>query len=264
MIIIGERLNSARKEVHQALLNKDEEFFSKNAKLQREKGADFIDLNTASMLEDELESMKWAIEIIQREEAIPVSIDSPNVEVLAEALKIHKGRALLNSITVSEEKVKKIAPIIQEKDPLVVVMLMDTSTPSTPEECLEKLEKFFEIMEKYKLKINNFLFDPLLRPIGVESKNALLFLNSLKLIKNKYPEIKTICGLSNVSYGLPARRLINRTLFPLILYNGIDAIILDVLDEKLVSTIIVSNALLGKEDGIIKLLKAKREGKLID
>ncbi len=264
ILIIGERLNSSRKEVHQALLNKDVNFFSNNAKLQREKGADFIDLNTASMLEDELEFMKWAIEIIQREEDIPISIDSPNVDVLVEALKIHKGRAILNSITVNEEKVKKIAPIIKEKNPLVVVMLMDTSTPSSPEECLVKLDKFLGIIEKEGLEKENFLFDPLLRPIGVESKNVILFLNSLKLIKEKYPKIKTMCGLSNVSYGLPSRKLINRTLLPLILYNGIDAIILDVLDEKLNSALIVSNALLGKENGIMKLLKAKRDEKLAD
>lgn len=264
MILVGERLNSARKEVHQALLNKDEKFFFNNAKLQRERGADFIDLNTASMLEEELEFMKWAMEIIQKEDDIPISIDSPNLDVLMEALKFHRGRAILNSITVDEEKVKKIAPILKEKDPLVVVMLMDTSTPSSPEECLAKLEKFLEIIEKQGLKRESFLFDPLLRPVGVESKNAILFLNSLKLIKEKYPDIKTICGLSNVSFGLPLRKLINRTFLPLILYNGIDAIILDVLDEKLISTMIASNALLGKENGIMKLLKAKREGKLVD
>lgn len=264
MLIIGERLNSSRKEVHQALLNKDAEFFLKNAKLQKENGADFVDLNTASMLENELESMKWAMEIIQREENIPISIDSPNIEVLIEGIKFHKGKAILNSITVDEEKIKKIAPIIKEKEPLVVVMLMDTSTPSTPEECLAKLEKFFDLIDKFQLKRENFLFDPLLRPIGVESKNVILFLSSLKLIKEKYPEIKTICGLSNVSFGLPSRRLINRTFLPLILYLKIDAIILDVLDEKLNSTMIVSNALLGKENGIMKLLKAKREGRLMD
>lgn len=264
MLIIGERLNSSRKEVHQALLIRDAEFFLKNAKLQKEKGADFVDLNTASMLEDELESMKWAMEIIQREENIAISIDSPNVEVLIEGIKSHKGKAILNSITVDEEKIKRIAPIIKEKDPLVVVMLIDTSTPSTPEECLQKLEKFFDLIDKFGLKKENFLFDPLLRPIGIESKNVILFLNSLKLIKEKYPEIKTICGLSNASFGLPSRRLINRTLLPLIVYLNIDAIILDVLDEKLNSTLIVSNALLGKENGIMKLLKAKREGRLME
>ncbi len=264
MILIGERLNSSRKEVHQALLKRDGEFFVKNAKLQREKGADFIDLNTASMMEQELEFMKWAMEIIQMEEEIPISIDSPNVDVLVEAIKIHKGKAILNSITVDREKVERIAPIVEEKEPYVVVMLMDSSTPSTPEECLQKLEKFLEIMEKLGLKKENFFFDPLLRPIGIESKNAILFLNSLELIKEKFPEVKTICGLSNVSFGLPSRRLINRTFLPLILHKKIDAIILDVLDEKLLSTIIISEALLGKENGLMKLLKAKREGKLLD
>ncbi len=264
MILIGERLNSSRKEVHQALLKRDGEFFLKNAKLQRERGADFIDLNTASIMEQELEFMKWAIEIIQMEEEIPISIDSPNVDVLVEGIKIHKGKAILNSITVDKEKIERIAPIVKEKDPYVVVMLMDSSTPSTPEECIQKLEKFLEMMEKLELKKQNFFFDPLLRPIGIESRNAILFLNSLELIKEKFPEVKTICGLSNVSFGLPSRKLINRTFLPLILHKKIDAIILDVLDEKLLSTIIISEALLGKENGLMKLLKAKREGKLLD
>lgn len=264
MILIGERLNSSKKEVHQAILKKDCEFFLKNAKLQREKGANFIDLNTASMMEQELEFMKWAIEIIQAEDEIPISIDSPNLEVLEKALNYTKGPIILNSITVDEKKVERIAPIVKEKEPYVVVMLMDASIPSTPEECLKKLDKFLEMAEKYGLKIDKFFFDPLLRPIGAESKNAILFLNSLKLIKEKFPEIKTICGLSNVSFGLPSRRFINRTFLPLILQYKIDAIILDVLDEKLLSTIIVSEAILGKENGLMKLLKAKREGKLVD
>jgi len=264
MILIGERLNSSRKEVHQALLNEDRDFFIKNAKMQREKGADFIDLNTASMMEKELEFMKWAIEIIQAEEEIPISIDSPNLEVLERAINYCKGTTILNSITVDERKIERIAPIVKEKKPYVVVMLMDSSVPSTPEDCLRKLEKSLEILEKYGLKQDNFFFDPLLRPIGVESKNAILFLNSLKIIKEKYPEAKTICGLSNVSFGLPSRKLINRTLLPLIFQYQIDAIILDVLDEKLLSTMIVSQALLGKENGLMKLLKAKREGKLSD
>ncbi len=264
MILIGERLNSSRKEVHQALLSRDEEFFIKYAKLQKEKGADFIDLNTASMVEEEFELMKWGIEIIQREENIPISIDSPNLEVLERAINYHKGKAILNSITVDEKKIERIAPIIKDKDPYVVVMLMDKSAPSTPEDSLRKLENFLEISEKHGLKGESFFFDPLLRPIGVESKNAILFLNSLKLIKEKYPFIKTICGLSNVSFGLPSRKLINRTFLPLILQLEIDAIILDILDEKLMSTMIVSEALLGKENGLMKLLKAKREGKLFD
>lgn len=264
MILIGERLNSSRKEVHEALLKKHREFFLKNAKLQREKGADFIDLNTASMMEQELEFMKWAIEVIQEEEEIPISIDSPNLEVLEKAVDYPKGPKILNSITVDEKKVERIAPVINEKDPWVVVMLMDSSVPSTPEDCLKKLDKFLEMIEKYGLKRDKFFFDPLLRPVGAESKNAILFLNSLRLIKEKFPEIKTICGLSNVSFGLPSRKLINRTFLPLILQYQIDAIILDVLDEKLLTTIIVSEALLGRENGLAKLLKTKREGKLID
>ncbi len=264
MIIIGERLNSSRKEVHQALLYRDEEFFIKNAKLQIKSGASFVDLNTASMLDKEAELMKWAMEAIQREEGIPISIDSPNVDVLLDAINYHRGKAILNSITVDEKKLDRIAPVIEEKDPFVVVMLMDNSTPEKPEDCVHKLDKFLNFIEKKGIKKENFLFDPLLRPIGVNGKNALLFINSLKLIREIHPEIKLICGLSNVSFGLPSRKLINRTFLPLILQFNIDAIILDVLDPRLISTLLVSDALLGKENGVVNLLRAKREGKLVD
>ncbi|MGQ9618516.1 MAG: dihydropteroate synthase [Candidatus Aminicenantia bacterium] len=264
MIIIGEKLNSSRKEVHQALLRRDGEFFIKVAKLQKEKGANFIDLNTASMIENESDLMIWTIELIQKEEDIAISIDSPNIDVLEKAINYHKGKAILNSITVDERKLERLVPVIKEKEPYVVVMLMDNKAPSTPEECLQKLEKFLEFIEKFGLKNDNFFFDALLRPIGVDWKNGILFINSIRLIKEKYPNLKLICGLSNVSFGLPSRKLINRTFLPLILQFNIDGIILDVLDEKLMSSLIVSNALLGRENGISQLLKAKREGKITD
>ena len=112
MIIIGERLNSSRKSVFEAFKKRNVHFLLEEAKKQKEAGAHFLDINAAALLEEEIDILKWAIPIIQEEINIPLCIDTPNPEAMEKALEIHKGTAILNSITGEEEKIKKYLPLI--------------------------------------------------------------------------------------------------------------------------------------------------------
>ncbi|MEW6456834.1 MAG: dihydropteroate synthase [Acidobacteriota bacterium] len=251
MIIIGERLNSSRKEVLEALKSKDKEFILKESKQQKEKGAEFIDLNASLLMEKELETLKWAIPIIEKEAGIPVSIDSSDVKVLEKSLEIHQGKAILNSLTIESKKIKYLSGIIKEKKPYIIGLLIDKDgMPNSPEEAYRKTLNFLEIIKHEGIDESEIFIDPLVRPIATNSNIANIFFESLIKIKKSIPELKTVAGISNVSFGLPRRKLINRIFLTISIFNGLDAAILDPLDDEIISTIFSVEALLGKDKNL--------------
>jgi len=262
MIIVGERLNSSRKPVFQALQKKDEKFLLNEALKQEQAGASFIDLNTAALLGKEVETLKWTIPLLQKKLSVPLSIDTPNPQAMEEGLRIHQGKALLNSLSGEIKKIKSIVPLIKEYKPYVITLCMDErGLPKSSEEELSIAIKMVNLLEKEGINLEDIFIDPLVRTIGADQEAALLFLESLQKIKKNMPEVKTIAGLSNVSFGLPNRSLINSTFLALALQAGLDAAIIDPLDKKLIASLYSAQALLGKDPSLKNYLKAVRNGK---
>lgn len=256
MIIIGERLNSSRKDVQEALARKNETFLLEQAKLQEGAGADYIDLNASALLDKEVEVLCWAIPLLQKELKVPLSVDTPNAEAMAEALKIHRGRALLNSLTGEEKKIQSLLPLIKNYQPQVILLCLDDKgLPDKPERALSIAHKMVELLVKQGLRAEDIFVDPLVRPVGADWRAGSLFLESLERIKNHLPGIKTIAGLSNVSFGLPQRKLLNRTMLVLALKAGLDAAICDPLDEELQAALASSSALLGLDPSLKNYLQ---------
>jgi len=125
LIIIGERLNSSRKSVLEALQSRDAEFVCGQARKQEEAGATYIDLNAAALMDGEIGGLCWAIPLLQSESNVPLSIDTPNPRAMEAALKIHKGRALLNSVTGEKSSLDALLPIICEFKPQVIALCLE-------------------------------------------------------------------------------------------------------------------------------------------
>jgi 5-methyltetrahydrofolate--homocysteine methyltransferase len=262
MIIVGERLNSSRQPVFRALDKKDEKFIVDEAKRQEKAGAGYIDVNTAALLDKEIETLRWAVPLLQKVLKVPLSIDTPNPEAMKEGLSLHKGQALLNSLTGEKERIKTFLPLIKEHKPQVIVLCLDESgLPKSLDKELSVAQKMVDLLEKEGLRAEDIFIDPLVRPIGVDQNAAGLFLESLEKIKRKLPDVKTIAGISNVSFGLPKRSLLNRTFLTLALSKGLDAAILDPLDKKIFPTIRSTQALLGKDPSLKNYLAYIRENK---
>jgi len=260
MIIIGERLNSSRRSVQEALARRDDAFLLKEAKLQEGAGADYIDLNASALLDKEVEVLRWAIPLLQRILKIPLSLDTANPEVMEEALKLHRGRALLNSLTGEEKRIQSFLPLLRNYQPQVILLCLDDQgLPDKPERALSIAHKMVERLVKQGLKAEDIFVDPLVRPIGADCRAGLLFFESLERIKSHLPGIKTIAGLSNVSFGLPQRKLLNRTMLVLALEAGLDAAICDPLDEELQAALAASSALLGLDPSLKKYLQHIRQ-----
>jgi 5-methyltetrahydrofolate--homocysteine methyltransferase len=268
MIIIGERLNSTRRGVLEALQCRDAESLCGQARKQQEAGAAYIDLNAAALMDGEIEGLGWAIPLLQRNLGITLSIDTPNPKAMEAGLKVHKGRALLNSITAEKCSLDALFPLVREFKPRVIALCLKESGPPTSAEiAVSRARKLTDILTGAGLAPEDILLDPLVRPIGVDPSSGALFLDSVEAIKRALPQVKTIAGLSNVSFGMPQRRLINRSFLALAMARGLDAAICDPLDAEIQATVHAASALLGQDPSLKSYLrfsrakaKADREG----
>ncbi len=259
MIIIGERLNSTRPSVLEALQKRDEKFVCDQARMQEQAGAAYIDLNAAALMDGEIDGLCWAIPLLQGAVGVPLSIDTPNPKAMAAALELHRGRALLNSLAGTEASLEALLPIIRDFKPQVIALcLEEDGPPISAEKAAGRAEKIVEALARVGIEPEDVFLDPLVRPIGVEGGAGPLFLESVEKIKRRLPRVKTIAGLSNVSFGLPHRRLLNRTFLSLAMARGLDAAICDPLDAELQAVLAAAGALLGEEAELADYLRFAR------
>ncbi|HVP58723.1 MAG TPA: dihydropteroate synthase [bacterium] len=248
MIIIGERLNSSRRPVLEALRDRNAAYVLKEAAAQERAGADYIDINAAAVLGRETEVLTWIIPLVQGKLRVPLSIDTPNLEAMEAGLRLHKGQALLNSLTGETERVRRFLPLIQEHRPRVIALCLDDQgIPTTAEQEVAIAGRLIEVLTRAGVAAHDIFLDPLVRPVSVDEQAVTLFLDSLDRIKQRFPQVGTVAGISNVSFGLPQRRLLNRALLALASMRGLDAAILDPLDREIVAERIAVRALLGRD-----------------
>ena len=265
MLIVGERINSTREKIHEAIAKRDAAFIVKEASRQLSAGAAFIDINCAVTSGDELEDMEWVLGAIQSElPDISISIDSPNrhaVEMAAKAYKA-KGGLMINSITAEDSRIDSILPLAIKADAKLIALTMDDKgMPDTAEDRVRIARAILDRVKKDGFDPRNLYFDPLIRPISTEPAQAREFLRSIPMIKDL--GANTICGLSNVSFGLPDRKLVNATFLAMAVYAGLDAAILDPTEKLMNSNLRASLAIVGRDDYCADYIKAFRDGKLV-
>jgi len=248
MIIIGERLNSSRPAVRNALAKKDKPYLVEQAGLQVLAGAGYLDINAAALLEKEKETLHWIVPLLQEAAGVPLSIDTPDSGAMDVALRVHRGRALLNSLSGEKRKVERLLPLIKKYHPRVIVLCLDDCGPAaTPDRALAIARRLAGLLLRQGLELEDIFVDPLIHSAATDREAAIRFLASVRRIKERLPGIKTVAGLSNISFGLPHRRLLNRTLLVLALKAGLDAAICDPLDRELRMALAAAEVLLGRD-----------------
>ncbi|NIM58557.1 MAG: dihydropteroate synthase, partial [Candidatus Aminicenantes bacterium] len=177
-------------------------------------------------------------------------------------LEIHKGQALLNSISGEANRIKTFLPLIKEYKPRIIALCLDDQgLPDTSDKELSIARKIVNLLDKERVEHKDIFIDPLVRPIGVDQKAGELFLEALEKIKKDLPSVSTIAGVSNVSFGLPKRKSLNRAFLVLALQKGLDAAILDPLDKEILAALHSSKALLGKDRSLKGYLTFVRSSK---
>ena len=264
MVIVGEKINTSLKGITEAIKAKDKEFIQELALRQSKQGSDYIDVNCGTLIDVEEEMLPWLVEIVQEVVDKPCCIDSPNPKALEAALKVHKGVPMINSITAEKSRYDDVIKLVKQYDAKIVALLIDDANGISPsDEVRTKIGiELINKMHEDGIQYENMYIDPLIQPISTDSNMGLVALNTIANIKQNFPEVHFMCGLSNISFGLPNRGLLNRTYLAMCMHAGLDGAVLDPGNSKMMSMIFAGEALLNKDRFTKKYLKAHRKGLL--
>jgi 5-methyltetrahydrofolate--homocysteine methyltransferase len=265
MLIVGEKINTSIKEVKEAVLQRNEPFLEDLARRQKLGGADYLEVNSGLRVypEEEAADLEWLVPLAQKVTGLPLCIDTAYGLVLERALKLHQGKAIVNSINGDSERWGEILPLIREYGCDVIALPSDRKgVPPDVGGRIKIAERIIEGVAKEGIGVSRLFFDPLVLPISSNTQNGLLFINTQREIKRLFPQVHTISGLSNISFGLPKRTWINQSFLVLSLGAGLDAAILNPLDKSLMALIRGTEALLNRDPFCVKYIEAFRSGKL--
>jgi 5-methyltetrahydrofolate--homocysteine methyltransferase len=259
MLIVGELINASRKAIGAAIERKDAENIAKIAKDQSEAGADFIDVNAGVFVGKEPEYLEWLVKTVQTAVDEPCCIDSPDPKAIEKALAAHNGVAMINSISLEKERYDALMPIIAGTDLKVVALCMsDEGMPETTADRMKIADKLVNGLLQNHIPLENIYVDPLVQPVSTNNSFGIEFLNAIEQIVATFEGIHTVCGLSNVSFGLPDRKFLNQTFMSMAIAKGLDGAIVNPMDKKMMANIIAAEALAGRDEYCMTYLKAYR------
>jgi cobalamin-dependent methionine synthase I len=269
MLVIGERINASNRSVGEAIIKRDAEFVVNLAKAQAAAGVDYIDVNVGTgnnSSHNETAAIEWLVTVVQEATDKPLTIDSESPDIIEAGIRQYRGEKLMiNSVTAESSRLSSIGSLaVKYQASLVALAMGGDEIPDTVEKRLDACESIMTYLTQLGMSAERVFFDPLVLPVSVDSSQGLVTLKTLEQIKSRYPSAKTVMGLSNVSYGLPKRKLVNRNFLLLAAYAGLDAAILDPLDAKVMSLIKVADMLIGKDPFCRGYLRAHRKGIIID
>jgi len=245
---IGERINpSGKPKMREALKSSNYEYMIKEAIKQRDAGAKIINVNVGVPEIDEREAMVELVTKLQGTLNTPLMFDSLKPQVLEAACRIYSGRPIINSVNGKENSMREIFPIAKKYGACVIAMTLDEKgIPKTAEERLKVAEKIIETAKSYGIDKKDIIVDCMVLASSAEQDAAFQTLKALQLIKEKLV-VLTILGISNISFGLPNRPLLNRTFLAAALGSGLDIPIIDPLDPEIIKTVDAFNVLSGHD-----------------
>lgn len=263
MKIIGEKINGTRKLVAKAIAERDAVFIQNLARKQVDGGAHWLDINAGTHPNQEPEDLTWLIRAVQDVVDIPLCLDSANPNALRVAVREVEKTPMINSISGEANRLHGILPIVIEFGCEVIALCMDDKgIPATTEPRMEVIRGVFAETRKNGIPDEKVYVDPLAMTIATNTNAGLIIFETMRAVRSEFPQAHISCGLSNVSFGLPARSLINRTFMALALEAGMDAALLDPNDRELQASIRAAELLLGRDRYCLNYTRSFREGVL--
>jgi len=269
MLIIGERINTSRKGLDDAVAKRDEAFFRELARKQFAAGANYLDVNCGTRVNTEVDDIAWLARLAQDETGAPLSIDTPNPAAAEAALKVHAGdtKPIINSISGEKDRYEKMIGLVKEHQCGVIALVLDDEgMPANGAERFEKGQRLMDRLLGDGVPVGNVYLDPLVQPIASSIDPELSYgrevLWTLRRFKETWPEAHFSAGVSNVSHGLPKRKILNQAFMVLCLEAGLDTAIIDPNDGYLMQLILAAEALIGKDMLCANYIGAAREGKI--
>lgn len=259
MIIIAEKLNSSVPKTAECYKAGDDAAIIGLIKAQEAAGADYIDVNTATS-GDELKTMLHAIGLIRQNSKCGIVIDSPDTSVIAQAAKAASGRQIiLNSIS-THERTDELLPLLLQTS--AGVICMPTDERRIPDNAQDRLKNASVMIEKLTgagVKPKNIYIDALVQSIAFDPQNGKVALETISAVKRAYPEVRVVCGASNVSFGLPKRSIINASFLCCAIYAGLDCAITDITSPRIKEALASTLAVTGDDEYCMDYLEYIRE-----
>lgn len=261
MIIIGEKINGSIPSMGKAIKEKNADLIRDCAKRQAEAGAHFIDVCASVEEKEEVETLKWLIDLIQEATDTPICVDSPSPQACVAALPFCNKPGLVNSVSMEGEKIDVIFPVIADtKWNCVALLCDDKGIPNSVERRLEVFENLMKKAKEFNIEPSRLYIDPVVEALATNETTFTTFAECTREIKKQYPEIHVTSGLSNMSFGLPARKLINQAFMVLAIQAGMDSAIVDPTNRDMLGLIYAAHALLEKDEYCLEYIGAFREG----
>ena len=249
MLIVAERINSRRPAIARAIAERDAAHIQEEAERQVAAGAQVLDVNAGASLEVEPEDLVWLVETVQGAVEVPLCLDSPRPEALRRAAEVHQGAPMVNSITGEEDRLARVLPVVVESGARVVALTMDEAgMPGTAEERVRVAGRIAERVTAMGIPLERVYFDPVISALATDHTQGREVLAAAAGIRREFPEAHLICGLSNISFGLPNRLLLSHTFLVMLMAAGLDAVIADPTSAGFVESVIAAEALLGRDE----------------
>jgi cobalamin-dependent methionine synthase I len=261
MEIIGEKINGTRKRVAQAIAERDAAFIQDLACKQAEAGSAWLDVNAGTHPQREPDDLVWLIETVQAVVDTPLCLDSANPQALAVAIRAVRRTPMINSISGEPQRLAGVLPLAAEHGCGVIALAMDaTKIPETSEARVAVIHTVLDATRAAGIPDERIYVDPLAMTISTNTQSGLIFLDTLRAVRAAYPEVHFSAGLSNISFGLPARSFINRAFLTLAVAAGLDCAILDPLDQELKAALLAAELVLGRDRYCLNYTRAYRAG----
>ncbi len=261
MIIIGEKINGSIPSVARAIAERDEDHIRNLAKAQTEAGATYIDVCASVPDEVELETMKWLIDLVQSVTDLPLAVDSPNPRTCVACMEYCKKPGIINSVSGEGDKMDVVFPAIADTKWQVIALL--SGNKGIPRTAKDRLDVFDEIMAKakeYGIAPSRIHIDPLVEMLCTAQDGIAMVEEVMSSIKQRYPSLHITGAVSNISFNLPKRKLVNQAFVVLAMKAGMDSAILNPLDQNMMGMIYATEACLGIDEMCIEYITAYREG----
>jgi cobalamin-dependent methionine synthase I len=257
--LIGEKLNSTRPSVKRIFEERDEAALAAAAEAQIAGGASCIDLNASMLMGGEKAGLQWAARLVRERFRVPVSLDSPDLGVLIETASELGAEAVINSITCDEAALRETCAAAARSGTGVIVMLKDRSgIPGSAEGRVALAERAAAIAAESGVAPGRVFLDPVVTPLATTRGGLGVVLETTHRLAGSLDAYRRICGLSNVSFGLPERKLVNRAFAAMLVAAGMNSFICDTTDRELVSVLTASEAIIGSDPNCRRLLESYR------
>jgi 5-methyltetrahydrofolate--homocysteine methyltransferase len=262
--VIGERINTTLKKVQAAVTDRDAAYIVEDVKKQTEAGATYIDVNAGARIGHEEEDMKWLLGIIQESTNLPLCIDSPDPAILEMAYGLVRQKPMINSISLEKDRFDPMIKYLSGKECRIIALCMDDSgMPKTADDIVARAKELVAELENIGFVKDDIFIDPLIQPMSVDITNGMMAMDAVRTINEELAGVHTTGGLSNISYGLPQRRIVNRCFLAMMIGHGFDSAIMDPLDKDIMALMKTADMLGGHDQFCMNYIRGVRAGSIV-